>query len=393
VLTEKPPPRLHDIADARIEIDEALHESIGAPSDIVLPGTVPRVAAARARALVLPAVAALLALGLGAGITWWLAGATSSVSPSLARVMITLPAGQALEKGRFSPVALSPDGRLLVYAAAVRGGQTQLYLRALDELEARPIPATEGATTPFFSPDGRWLAFYSEASLKKVSLAGGVPLTISETPPIWSATWDGNNIVFATTLASTGLWQVSADGGEPVQITTPKQGEAQHGYPQILPGGTHVLFGVLRENAWRPAMLTLASHEWQLLGNGRVVGEGAQYLPTGHMVYAQAGGLVATPFDPADGDLNQPPIPLLERVESSRFGGAYFAVAAGAGSLVYLPANTAVADRALLRVDRDGRVAPLLDARFGYEDPAFSPDGRRVAATIASDIGRDIFIV
>ena len=201
--------------------------------------------------------------------------------------------------------------------------------------------------------------------------------------------------MFATTLASSssGLWQVSADGGEPVQITTPKQGEAQHGYPQILPGGTQVLFSVLRENAWRPAVLTLASREWQLLGGGRVVGEGAQYLPTGHIVYAQGGGLVATPFVPPDGELNQPPIPLLERVESSRFGGAYFAIAAGAGSLVYLPANTAVTDRALLRVDRDGRVVPLLDARLGYEDPGFSPDGRRVAVTIASDTGSDIWIV
>jgi eukaryotic-like serine/threonine-protein kinase len=391
-LEKDPKRRLHDIADARIEIEEALHEPSGLLSEVLSPGTLPSGAVTRARTSGLLVAAVVFALALGADIASRLAAPTSPVAP-LARVMITLPAGQALEKGRFSPVALSPDGRLLAYAAAVGGGQTQLYLRALDELEARPIPATEGATTPFFSPDGRWLAFYSEASLKKVSLGGGVPLTISETPPIWSATWGGNNIVFATTLASTGLWQVSADGGEPVQVTTPKEGEALHGYPQFLPDTTHVLFSVLRDNAWRLAVLTLASRESKLLGGGRAVGEGAQYLPTGHIVYAQAGGLVATPFEPPDGDLNQPSIPLLERVERSRFGGAYFAVAPGAGSLVYLPANTAVTDRALLRVDRDGRVAPLLDARLGYEDPAFSPDGRRIAATIESDTGRDIWII
>ena len=100
------------------------------------------------------------------------------------------------------------------------------------------IPSTEGASTPFFSPDGRWLAFYANGSLKKVSVAGGVPLTICDAPPVWSATWGENNtIVFATTLPSSGLWLVSANGGEPAQITTPKADEAQHGYPQLLAGG------------------------------------------------------------------------------------------------------------------------------------------------------------
>jgi len=189
------------------------------------------------------------------------------------------------------------------------------------------------------------------------------------------------------------LWDVSADGGEAMQITTPKSGETQHGHPQILPGGTHVLFSVLRDNGWRPALLTLASHEWRILGNGRLATDGATYVSTGHIVYAQAGGLVAIPFAPPNGDLTQSPVPLPERLETSRFGGVYFAVAADTGTLVYLPASTAVTERTLLRVDRDGAVAPLLDARLAYEDPTISPDGKRVALTIATDTGRDIWIV
>ena len=118
---------MHDIADARIEIDELLREAIEAPSSVPLIAPPPRGLSARVRALALPATAALLALGLGAGLTRWLTGSTSLDAPSLARMMIALPPGQALEKGRFSPVALSPDGQLLVYAAAVGGGQTQLY--------------------------------------------------------------------------------------------------------------------------------------------------------------------------------------------------------------------------------------------------------------------------
>ena len=385
--------RLHDIADARIEIDDALREP-HASIDKALrrhdrAAWVPRWALLPLAA----AVAMVLAGGAIAAVRWWSMPAAPSLS-SPARLMIGLPASQAIEKGRFPPVALSPDGKLLVYVAAREGGTTSLYLRPLDELEARAIPDTDGASTPFFSPDGRWLGFYADGMLKKLSVDGGVALAICEAPPVWSATWgERDTIVFATTLAGSGLWRVSANGGEPVQITKPKADEGQHGYPQLLAGGTQVLFSILRKNAWHAAIVGVNGGEPRVLGNGRVIGEGAHYISTGHLVYAQSGGLVATPFDPAAGDLDQPPVPLLERIETSRFGGAYFAFAPAAGTLVYVPAGTAVTDRTLLRIDRDGRAAPLVDTRGGYEHPALSPDGRRAAVMIASEMGSDIWII
>jgi serine/threonine protein kinase/Tol biopolymer transport system component len=393
-LEKDPKRRLHDIADARIEIDDASCEPIASVMPMGSIGAAPR-SMATPRTVQGLAVAAvvLVALGAGAAVTWWPGRITSPRLP-LARLMISLPATQTLERGSFPPVALSPDGKLLVYAAAVNGGRTHLYMRPLDELAARALPSTEGASTPFFSPDGRWLAFYANGLLKKVSVAGGVPLTICDAPPVSSATWGENNtIVFATTLPSSGLWLVSANGGDPAQLTTPKADEAQHGYPQLLLGRSQVLFSVRIRNAWHLALLALKDRDWRLLGNGRVIGEGAQYLPTGHLVYAQSGGLVATPFDPSRGNLDQPPVPLLERIETSRFGGAYFAVAAGAGALVYVPGGATMADRTLLRVDRDGRVAPLVEARARYEFPAFAPDGRRLAVTIPSESGSDIWII
>ena len=395
-LQKDPHLRLHHIADARIEIDEVEREPIGGAMDSVSDVAVapPRHATRgnRPQLAASAAAAALLTLASMAAIAWWRTNIPPALSP-VARAMIALPPEQVLERGRFSPIALSPDGTLLVYVAAVQGGQTRLYLRRLDELDARPIPATEGANTPFFSPDARWLGFYAGGALKKISLAGGVPLTISETPPVWSASWQGDRIVFATTLVSRGLWTVPADGGDPVQLTTPKDGETQHGHPQGLPGGTHLLFSVLSDNAWHPAVLSLASGEWRVLGQGRIVGEGARYLPTGYLVYAQAAGLVATRFDPPDGDLNGPPVPLLERLDTTPFGGAHFAVAPDVGTLLYLPAGAKPADRALLRVDRDGRTQPLVDARLGYVDPALSPDGHRVAVTIGSAAGTDIWMI
>ena len=392
-LEKDPKRRLHDIADARLDIDDALRDP--AAGATVASAETPRpAAAASTRVRAAMAVLAIVAtLALAAAVLWSRGTATSS-QPALARVMVTLPADQALEKGRFPPIALSPDGKLLVYTATVNGGRTKLFLRPLDDLTGRAIPATEGATTPFFSRDGRWLAFYSDGALKKLSVSGGVPLTICDAPPVSSATWgDNDTIVFATMLASSGLWQVSANGGDATQITTPKGDETEHGYPQLLPGSQQVLFSVRRSNAWHLALLDLKSHDWRVLGNGRVVGEGAQFVSTGHLVYAQSGGLVATPFDPSSGALDQPPVPLLERIETPRFGGAYFAVAAAAGSLVYVPAGTMAADRTLLRVDRDGRVAPLVEARAAYEYPVVAPDGKRVAVTISSESGSDIWLL
>jgi serine/threonine-protein kinase len=386
-LEKDPKRRLHDIADARIEIDDALEAPAAtAPAQ----GRAPE----RRLRIALEALAVVLGIALGAwaGVRWWRIDIAPPILPP-ARLMITVPPGLVVERGRFTSVALSPDGNLLVYAAGLRGGQTRLYLRRLDELDARAIPATDGANTPLFSPDGRWLAFYADGSIKKMSLAGGVPLTITESPAVSSASWVGNSIVFATTLASSGLWLVSADGGEPVQVTTLKEGDAQHGYPQILPGGTHVLFSVLRPTGWQLAVLALADRQWRLIGNGRVIGEGARLLPTGHVVSARSGGLIATPFNPSSHELAAASIPLLERIETSRFGGVYFAVAADTGSLVYLPASSGAASRRLLRVDRDGRATPLLDAHIAFEHPAMSPDGKQVAVTVASETGSDIWLI
>jgi serine/threonine-protein kinase len=393
-LQKDPHIRLHDIADARIELDDIARE----PSATAMEsGAIERASLPTARGsnrgLMAAAAVVLVGLGLVAGRAWRPAPASTTVS-ALARLMLTLPAAQLLEKGQPPPLAISPNGRLLVYAAAIGGGRTKLFLRPLDEFAARPLPETDGASAPFFSPDSRWLAFHADGLLKKVSVAGGVPLTIGEAPPIWSAAWGpGDRIVFATTLAKSGLWLVSANGGEPVSITTPAEDDAQHVYPQLLPDGKQVLFSVRRPNSWQLALGAVDSHEWRILGNGRTIGEGAQYLSTGHIVYAQSGGLVATAFDPAVGDLNQPPVPLLERLEISRYGGANFAVAADAGTLAYLPGGSSVADRTLVRIERDGRTRPLIDARAAYEYPALSPNGRELAMMIATETGSDIWIL
>jgi len=392
-LEKDPQRRLRDAADVRIEIEECASE-LGASASLrtdVPRFDRPRAASRRTAWIAAAASLVALAAGLAAGVSW---RRESAARADIARATIAIPAGQAVEKGRASPLALSPDGTLLVYVASVAGGRPRLFLRPLDALEPSAIPATEGASAPFFSPDGRWLAFWADGAIKKVSVAGGVPLPICDSPPVWSASWGpSGRIVFATTLAQSGLWTVSANGGDPAPLTTLQDGESQHAYPQFLPGDAEVLFSVRRGNAWYPALLTVATGQWKAIGAGRAIGEGAQYLRTGHLVYAQSGGLVATPFDPSAPELDGPQVPLSERIETSRFGGAAFAIASVAGTLIYAPAVAPVGNASLLRVDREGRASPLLDARAGYESPRLSSDGRQLAVTIRAESGSDIWII
>ena len=189
--------RLHDIGDARLEVEDALREPLElAPT---------RSGQTWPLGWVLTAAAVVTAFVAGAvGTRFLLPGAPSAMPES--RLVVTLPPDQRLEDSRVPPVAISPDGTTLVYVASAAGGRTQLFRRSLDNYDATVIDGTEGATAPFFSPDGRWLGFYADGQLQRVSMSGGSPLPIAEAPPVWSATWSGDDsIIFATTLAATGL--------------------------------------------------------------------------------------------------------------------------------------------------------------------------------------------
>src|SRR5207253_11261103 len=139
----------------------------------------------------------------------------------------------------------SPDGQSLVFSASV-GGRQQLYVRALNQLEATPIAGTDGGSNPFFSPDGNWIGFSQGAALRKIAVSGGPPTTICElASPIFGASWgDDGSIVYA--LERDGVWRVRAAGGTPERVTQPdrKKGELKHLLPQMLPGSRGVIFTV-----------------------------------------------------------------------------------------------------------------------------------------------------
>jgi Tol biopolymer transport system component len=390
-LKKDPQTRLHDIADAALEIDDAVVEST--PLVVPVPGYDP-VRISRRRA----AFTALAVLGLVGAITailLWASGG-GGVRPvadgRLARLGVPIPGTQQVERGGLAPLAIAPDGSYLVYAATERGRRTQLYMRALDKFDSTPIAGTEGASAPFVSPDGRWIGFYANGMLQRASIDGGAAIRIAETPAVWSAAWGADDaIVYAGSAAPGGLWRVSAAGGTPERLTTvdTANGEIQHGYPRRLPNGD-VLFSVITDRGWHFAALTLATKQLRALGPPGSGGAGAQYVESGHLLFASGGGFVAVPFN-ANTGVTGSPIPLLERPEVDPSGGAAFAVSLN-GTLAYLPRPTTLPQRSLAIVDLAGKARVLPTERGAFSHPRLSRDGRRLAVAVESEGGSDIWV-
>jgi serine/threonine-protein kinase len=318
-------------------------------------------------------------------VIWNLKPAPALSTRRESRFTITLPPGQQLAGlNEGLAVALSPDGTHLAYVAR-QGGTQQLYLRAMDSLEARPIPGTEGAVSPFFSPDGQWLAFFAGGKLKKVSVNGGAPVTLGDagvTPR--GASWGSQGmIIFAPTLVGV-LQQVSDAGGTPQPLTRLEKGEVSHRWPEFLPGGKAVLFAAGATNTnWTDAQVAVQSVGTGERRNLVQGGTYPRYASSGHLIYAQRGTLIAVPFDAQRLAVTGAAVPVAEGVlQSPTNGHAQYSFSA-TGSLVYVPgtAQAALQSR-LVWVNRNGVEQSVAAPAHAYRRPQLSPDGGRVAVGI-----------
>jgi Tol biopolymer transport system component/tRNA A-37 threonylcarbamoyl transferase component Bud32 len=380
-LNKDPKKRLRDIGDARIAIEETLSgaDYVAAVSDRRATVGTPPLQRPWLRAL---PWALLAALGVGMAL-WSLLRAPSPAPRPVARLVINLSPTDWMTAGPISHIVLSPDGSRLVYAAA-RGGTSQLYVRPIDRFEATPIPGTERAGSPFFSPDGQSVGFFAESKLKRVSLSGGAPITVCVAADNRGGSWGPDDTIIFSPSLLTGLFRVAAAGGTPTPLTTldREKGEFGHRYPEILPGGKAVLFTIHTNSNFDYARIGVLSLE---TGERRVLIEGgtyARYVPTGHLVYARAGGLLAVPFDLKRLQVTGPPVSILEGVTmNTSFGIAEFSPSAD-GSLAYIPGGATGGDRTLFWVDRKGATQQLPAPPRGYMSPRLSPDGRRLAVGI-----------
>ena len=306
------------------------------------------------------------------------------------RTVITLPPGQRLAGLDRPALALSPDGRLLAYVA-IQGGTQQLYLRLLESLEARPIAGTEGAASPFFSPDGQWLGFFAGQKLKKISVSGGAVATLGDAPDPEGASWSSQGtLAFAPSTVS-ALHQLPDGGGAPQPLTRLEKGEATHRWPAFLPDGKAVLFvyGTTSGN-FENQQVAVQSVETGERRNLVQLGMCPAYAPSGHLIYAQRGSLMAMPFDPRRLAVTGTAVPVVDGVLQASTGASQYSISA-AGSLAYVPGGVQSAQLSLVWVTRNGVEQPVAAPARGYAYPRLSPDGLRLAVGVA-DPGTQLWL-
>jgi serine/threonine-protein kinase len=389
--------RLDSAAGIRLEIDDAL----ASPAD-----ETPALSSAPSRRIAqmtIAAVAGVAAIAALAARILAPAPLVPTVLPS--RFAIVPPPEPPLNvTGNDRDLALSPDGRRLVYRAG--GSNTvgsPLIMRTIDQLDAQPLANITNAYAPFFSPDSRWIGFFDRGEIRKVSVTGGPAIVVGPfAGTSLGASWgDDNTIVFATDDPHTGLWRVSGDGGTPTVLTTPDvaQRENDHGFPSLLPGGRGVLLtiGAGREANAQIAVLDLTNGQRKTLIRG---GSQAAYVDSpagpkqsGYLIYAAAGTLRAVRFDPVRLEVLGDPVTVVEHVMMKPSGAANYAVS-GPGALVYMPPGASVQNtpRSLVWVDREGREEPIKAPRRAYSTPRVSPDGRRLAVVINDQESAHIWI-
>jgi len=374
--------RLQAIGDARLELGELGADGPSGPS--------PRGARIPWRA-----AAALVGLAAcaGFGLAWWWPRA--SVRPVSARLLVEPGPGVGLAHDYAAPFALAPDGATIVFLGVDEAGQRRLYARPLDRLESRPLPGTEGAWQPFFSPDGRWVGFFADRFLKKVALAGGGPLALAEVggnPR--GAAWAADGTIVVATSTYSGLSRLREQGGplEPLTQLDAAVDERSHRWPQVLPDGG-VLFTVQTGgDDFDEASLQLVS-----LADGtrrRILKEAAFGRVAGpHLLYARGARLYATRFDRAAPSELEPGQVVLDGIAyDARNGGTQIDVSR-TGTLVYVPGRPHPLFWHLVWVDRAGRRERLRGDPRPFHDRRVSPDGRQIAIRVGSSAAADLWLL
>lgn len=402
-LTKSVRDRLQAIGDARTALQEVLANPVAAAE--------PTATKSGGWLRLLPWALGPLLLAIG-----WLAKPTPPPAErAISRFEFALPAGQALVHEFRHPAEISPDGTRIAFVGQAVQGSTpptapsRLYVRSLDQWDATAVPGTDGATNPFFSPDGKWLGFATNprsagTELKKVALTGGAPVPLVKTGFVYGVTWGADGtIVYAERLG--GLKLIREAGGDATAFTEldAHASEVSHRLPHFLPDGTAVLFTVLRYKDitpnWAQAQVWAKSLK---TGQRKLIvenGVDARYAGNGWLVFARLGALWAVEFDPVTLSTHGSPVPVLDGVLQSAYtanalnttGAAGFSLS-NTGALLYAPGSIdPPPDSELVWVDRHGTPTPVGARPKVQLSPRLSPDETRILSSEYS-VHADVWI-
>lgn len=412
--------RMQHAGDVRIQMEEALEEPTQAVGD--------RGSASRPPLVSVISLAVALAIGVGlalVAVALWRPFAPTELPSDPTHVNVNLPADTHLwggdpteavnggDRPSRTALALTPDGRSIVYAAT-DGEMGRLYLRRLQDPQAIAIAGTEGGSSPFLSPDGRQVGFFVGSDLRVVPIEGGTPRTVLSNSPSSSSrpygvSWTDDWIVFA---ARGGIYRVAASGGSAQQLTEvrSKQGETVHLQPELLPGGNTLLYTVARDPWLRHAkdadIVALSlDGESEETAPAVVVERGmdATYLPSGHLLFGRQGVLMAAAFDPERVELSSEPVEVVRDVMQAA-NAWYASLATGAmqlslsesGALLYASGGVHTENRAPpVWMTRDGEMTRIRvpDWNTNLWNGRISPSGRKVAYIGPTSSESDVMVL
>ncbi len=299
---------------------------------------------------------------------------TPSATPAATRFLI-YPPEKAYYGGSF---AVSPDGRRLVSRVSFEG-KVLLWVRALDSLKAQPLAGTEDSSFPFWSPDSRFIGFFSKGKLRKIEVTGGPAQTLCDAPDPRGGTWNADGVIIFAPKGADVLYRVPAAGGAPVPLTTldASRKEISHYHPRFLPDGRHFLY-LANSPQRESAGIYVGSLDKQEPKRLVSADTSAEYTPPGYLLFLRERTLMAQGFDADKLALTGEPFSVAEQVDRLG-GGARFALfsVSQTGVLAY---RTGLSDSSQLTwFDREGKPIGTIGPAGSYNSPWLSPDEKRVA--------------
>jgi serine/threonine-protein kinase len=387
-LERNPKNRLHDIADARIVIDEVI---AGVAEPAASPSALAAEPATKRPRWLAPAVAAaVLAAGFASG--WLLRGGRPEPAARGVQVALALPPELTLVTQDLLELDLSADGRRQVVTVVDRDGETHLLLRDLGDVAPRLLPGTEGARSPFLSPDAQSVGFFVGSEVRRMAVAGGPALRVATTVNVLAsrgATWGHDGFIYFIPDTATGVQRVRANGGtvETVTRPDPARNERTHRWPSALADGSAVLFTCDTTESTeyyddaRIEAVRVATGERKVLIEGS---SQARFLPPDRLVFARQGALFAVEFDPRSLEVRGAPVLVAQNVATDVASGAVQFAISTSGDLAWFPGEAVGGELRLQWLSPEGGVEDAGLRPGIYTQIALSPDGRRVALTDAS---------